>query len=82
MKRIRIEASGEGGFTFVELLIVICILAILVSIATLSVTVTRMRAQEAGCKTNLRTLDGIVKQYESAKDGRLPPDLDTLLGES
>lgn len=81
MKRIGIEASSEGGFTLVELLIVICILAILVSIATLSVTVTRTRAQEAGCKTNLRTLEGMVRQYESANGGRLPPNLGTLVAE-
>ncbi|MBK5092375.1 MAG: prepilin-type N-terminal cleavage/methylation domain-containing protein [Actinobacteria bacterium] len=80
MKRIGIGAVGEDGFTLVELMIVICILAILVSIALLSVTFTRARAQEAGCKSNLRTMEGIVTQYEAA-NGKLPPNLDTLVAE-
>lgn len=63
----------------IELIVVILILAILVSIALLSVTYTRARTRVAACRTNLRTLVGIVKQYEVANDVTLPPDLDTLV---
>lgn len=81
MKRIAKEAGAEGGFSIIELIVVILILAILVSIAMLSVTFTRARTREAACRTNLRTLVGIVKQYEVANDVTLPPDLDTLVAD-
>ena len=79
MKRIAKEAGAEGGFSLIELIVVILILAVLVSIAMLSVAFTRARTRDAACRTNLRTLEGIVKQYEVANDVTLPPDLDTLV---
>jgi prepilin-type N-terminal cleavage/methylation domain-containing protein len=74
-------AVGEDGFTLIELLIVISILAILVSIVALSVNYGRARAQEASCRSNLRTLESIISQYQAAKGGVLPPNLDTLVSE-
>jgi prepilin-type N-terminal cleavage/methylation domain-containing protein len=79
MKHIEKGAGAEGGFSMIELIVVILILAILVSIAMLSVAFTRTRTREAACRTNLRTLLGMVKQYEVANDVTLPPDLDTLV---
>ena len=81
MKRIGIGAVGEDGFNFLELLIVICILAILVTIVAMSVTFSRALAQKAGCRSNLRTLEGMVTQYETANGGNLPPSLDTLVAD-
>jgi prepilin-type N-terminal cleavage/methylation domain-containing protein len=81
VKRTAKIAGAEGGFSLIELLVVILILAILVAIAMLSVAFTRARTQEAACRTNLRTLVGIVKQYEVANNVTLPPDLDTLVAD-
>jgi general secretion pathway protein G len=81
MKRIAKEARTEVGFSIIELIVVILILAILVSIAMLSVTFTRARTREAACRTNLRTLEGMIKQYEAANEPTLLPDLDTLVAD-
>jgi len=81
MKRAAKIAGAEGGFSLIELLVVILILAILVAIATLSVAFARARTQEAACRTNLRTFIGSIKQYEVANDVTLPPDLDTLVAD-
>lgn len=79
MKHVAKEAGAEGGFTIIELIIVILILAILVSIAMLSVVVIRRKTQEAACRANLRTLVGVIKQYEVANDITLPSNLDALV---
>ena len=81
MERIAKEVRAEEGFTLIELLVVIFIIAILVSIAMLSVTFTRARTQEAACKANLRTFVGSITQYKVANDSMLPPDLDTLVAD-
>jgi prepilin-type N-terminal cleavage/methylation domain-containing protein len=81
LKRIATVAGNEGGFSIIELIVVILILAILVSIAMLSVTFARARTQEAACRTNLRILLDTIKQYEAANVPMLPPDLDTLVAD-
>ncbi|MCJ7745496.1 MAG: type II secretion system GspH family protein [Actinobacteria bacterium] len=79
MKRILKVFADEVGFTLIELLVVVTILAILVSIALLSVSVTTKRAQEAACLTNLRTFISAIKAYEAENTPNLPPDLETLV---
>lgn len=79
MKRILKVFADEVGFTLVELMIVVTILAILVSIALLSVSVTTKRAKEAACLSNLRTLVGAIKAYEADNTPKLPTDLETLV---
>ena len=65
VKRFR---GRERGFTLVELVMVIAIIAILIAVAIpIYMSVTKNAAQKAH-DTNLRFIDGAVQQYHFAKD--------------
>lgn len=53
----------DRGFTLVELLITVLILAILVGIVVMTMTFSRQRAQESTCKANLRVIMGGINSY-------------------
>ncbi|MCJ7652391.1 MAG: prepilin-type N-terminal cleavage/methylation domain-containing protein [Actinobacteria bacterium] len=79
MKSFLKETGSESGFTIIELMIVLCIIAILVGIVTLSMTVVRMKVREGACQANLKTLENMIEHYKILNDGKPPPDLDTLV---
>lgn len=75
-------STSQKGFTLVELMITMLILAILVTIVVLTMNISKNRAQEATCKSNLRTLWSVINQYHLLHHGEsYPPDLDTLVTE-
>jgi len=80
MKSFLKETGSESGFTIIELMIVLCIIAILVGIVTLSMTVARTTIREGACKANLKTLENMVEHYKAEND-KYPPDLDTLVSD-
>ncbi len=70
----------ERGFTLVEMVMVIAIIAVLVAVAIpIYLNVTRSAAQKAH-DMNLRMLDGAVQQYHFAHD-EFPADIDLLKSE-
>jgi len=69
MKRL---LKAEKGFTLIELMVVILIIAILVAIAIPVFNVARAAAWRRTCQANLRTLDGAVQTYNGAEDGYPP----------
>lgn len=81
MRLARRGISDESGFTLVELMVTLLILAILVTIVVLTMSYSRSRAQESACKANLRTIYDAITVYESLHEGNSPPDLDTLVTE-
>lgn len=71
------KQSADGGFTLLELIIVVAIVGILAAIVLPGLGDTRVRAQEAALKTNLHTMRDAIDQHYADK-GNYPPTLSTL----
>ncbi|MEO5937056.1 MAG: type II secretion system protein [Terriglobales bacterium] len=74
MKRIR----RQSGFTLVELIIVMAIIAILLSIAAPMYSVSVVRAREAALQQDLHHIRNAIDQYTMDKL-RAPQSLDELV---
>ncbi len=68
---------NNKGFTLLELLVVIGIIAILVAVGTASYSTVQKKARDAKRKTDLKELQSAYEQYYSICDFKypLPPDL-------
>ena len=72
---LRPTAHTKGlaqGFTLIEMLIVIAILALLISIITPSVNSALHRARTVSCASNMRQVAAGMLEYTIANEGRLP----------
>ena len=69
--------AGEGGFTILELMIVVTIAGILLTLAEPSLSNTIVKAREASLKQNLFTMRDVIDQYR-ADTGKYPPTLAEL----
>ena len=61
----------HSGFTLVELLVVISIIALLLAVLMPSLNRARQQAQSMVCKANLRTIGQVELLYATANDGYL-----------
>jgi general secretion pathway protein G len=72
------RAKGEGGFTLVELMIVMAIIMILSSIAIPSFVKSVRKAKEAVLKEDLHTMRNAIDSYTVDKE-KAPQGLDELV---
>ena len=68
----RSPRSGLRGFTLVELLVVIGIIAVLIGILMPALSKAREKAKRTNCLSNLRTLGQSLFMYANAHKDRLP----------
>lgn len=64
--------SGRAGFTLVEMLVVIGIIAVLASIIIPGMQSAKLRATQAKCASNLRQLIAACNSYALENDNRWP----------
>ena len=63
---------GQGGFTLVELLVVIAVIALLVSILVPALGMAKDTAKRIFCSANLRSLSVAAIHYSEEQKGRTP----------
>jgi general secretion pathway protein G len=74
----RSKNARSGGFTLLELVVVITIMGILVSIALPNYRSSVLQAREAVLRENLYRLRDLIDQYQSDK-GKYPETLEALV---
>lgn len=60
--------NRRGGFTLVEIMIVVAIIALLASIAVPNFLRARLRSQATACKQDLRMIDAAIEQWSIEKN--------------
>jgi general secretion pathway protein G len=76
--QIRVSRRGERGFTLIELIIVMAIIALLASIAIPSYVKSIKKANEAVLKEDLHTMRTAIDSYTIDKE-KAPQGLDDLV---
>ena len=70
----------KRGFTLVEIMIVVAIIALLAAIAVPSFMSARAKSMQSSCQNNLRLLDGAMQQYALDYSNTVATTLAQLVG--
>lgn len=68
------------GFTLVEIMIVVAIIALLAAIAIPNLLRMRVNANESGAQATLRTISTACESYAAASNGNYPTAISVLTG--
>ena len=69
---------NRKGFTLVEIMIVVAIIALLAAIAIPNLLQARITANTAAAKANVRSLSTAAETYSTANAGAYPADVNAL----
>jgi type IV pilus assembly protein PilA len=79
VQKLRERSGGQGGFTLVELLVVMLILGLLAAIAIPSFFNQRDKAKDADAKASVRTAQTAMETYATQEGGAYTGVADTDL---
>ena len=63
----------RGGFSLIELLVVVSVVALLAAILMPAISLVRVSAKSAHCRSNLKQIGLTFSSYAADFEGRLPP---------
>jgi prepilin-type N-terminal cleavage/methylation domain-containing protein len=75
-----LKKTNTSGFTLVEIMIVVAIIALLAAIAIPNLLRAKMASNDAAAKATLRTLSTSAETYATANAGSYPTGMTALTG--
>jgi type II secretion system protein G len=75
------KKKGNKGFTLIELMIVIAIIAILAAILVPNFLKARAQGQLTACQSNLKNMGTALEMYSTDNAGRYPDALSKLVSD-